>query len=131
MDDVALAAMGGTPISVSMPKVRNVPPPATALIPPENSAAKNSKTISDNDKLGCPIFPGRHCCPGIGASPNARSKETICLAAVTDPSRYCRWLDRQRVVTGTRVEGGVALGGRGIHKKNTLEYKRTHKNKTK
>src|SRR3546814_71772 len=91
MDDVALAAMGGTPISVSMPKVRNVPPPATALIPPENSAAKNSKTISDNDKLGCPIFPGRHCCPGIGASPNARSKETICLAAVTDPSRYCRW----------------------------------------
>ncbi|MNL49996.1 hypothetical protein D3C87_1729750 [compost metagenome] len=49
MEDVALAEIGGTPASVSAPKVRNVPPPAMALTTPDRKPAMNRSAIKASD----------------------------------------------------------------------------------
>lgn len=43
IDDVAVATTGGRPTSVSAPKDRNVPPPATALIMAVSTPAANRR----------------------------------------------------------------------------------------
>ncbi|MNL74544.1 hypothetical protein D3C87_2001940 [compost metagenome] len=49
MEDVALATIGGRPASVMAPKVRKVPPPATALTALDRNPATNSRMAVDMD----------------------------------------------------------------------------------
>src|SRR5690606_34582921 len=68
-DDVAFATTGGTPMRVSAPNDRNVPPPATAFIMPVSTPERNSRKPSRIVIRACPPPPNNPC--GVGSPPRS------------------------------------------------------------
>ena len=72
IEEVALATIGGTPASVSAPKVMNVPPPATALTTPEMKTCQEEQGCVEKGHFGVGGWSG--AASGLGSGKPERKR---------------------------------------------------------